>query len=62
MRKIIAAMVVSVDGFIEGPNGELDVRATCLALDKPSRKAQVTSRNVDLRTVRSTNSRKEVTS
>jgi dihydrofolate reductase len=24
MRKIIAAPVVSVDGFIEGPNGELD--------------------------------------
>jgi dihydrofolate reductase len=24
MRKIIAAQVVSVDGFIEGPNGELD--------------------------------------
>jgi dihydrofolate reductase len=24
MRKIIAAMVASVDGFIEGPNGELD--------------------------------------
>jgi dihydrofolate reductase len=24
MRKIIAAMQVSVDGFIEGPNGELD--------------------------------------
>ena len=24
MRKIIAAMVMSVDGFIEGPNGELD--------------------------------------
>jgi dihydrofolate reductase len=24
MRKIIAALVVSVDGFIEGPNGELD--------------------------------------
>lgn len=24
MRKIIAALVVSLDGFIEGPNGELD--------------------------------------
>lgn len=24
MRKIIAALVVSIDGFIEGPNGELD--------------------------------------
>jgi dihydrofolate reductase len=24
MRKIIAAQIVSVDGFIEGPNGELD--------------------------------------
>jgi len=24
MRRIIAALVVSVDGFIEGPNGELD--------------------------------------
>lgn len=24
MRKIIAALVVSVDGFIEGPNGEID--------------------------------------
>jgi dihydrofolate reductase len=24
MRKIIAALVTSVDGFIEGPNGELD--------------------------------------
>jgi hypothetical protein len=24
MGKIIAAPVVSVDGFIEGPNGELD--------------------------------------
>src|SRR5262245_11710163 len=24
MRQIIAALVVSVDGFIEGPNGELD--------------------------------------
>jgi dihydrofolate reductase len=24
MRKIVAALVVSVDGFIEGPNGELD--------------------------------------
>jgi dihydrofolate reductase len=24
VRKIIAALVVSVDGFIEGPNGELD--------------------------------------
>jgi dihydrofolate reductase len=24
MRKIIAALVVSVDGFVEGPNGELD--------------------------------------
>ena len=24
MRKIIAALVVSVDGCIEGPNGELD--------------------------------------
>lgn len=24
MRKIIAALVISVDGFIEGPNGELD--------------------------------------
>jgi dihydrofolate reductase len=24
MRKIIAAMVLSLDGFIEGPNGELD--------------------------------------
>ena len=24
MRKVIAALVVSVDGFIEGPNGELD--------------------------------------
>jgi dihydrofolate reductase len=24
MRKIIAALVVSVDGYIEGPNGELD--------------------------------------
>jgi dihydrofolate reductase len=24
MRKIIAALLVSVDGFIEGPNGELD--------------------------------------
>lgn len=24
MRKIIAALVASVDGFIEGPNGELD--------------------------------------
>jgi hypothetical protein len=24
MRKIIAALVVSVNGFIEGPNGELD--------------------------------------
>jgi dihydrofolate reductase len=24
MRKIIAALIVSVDGFIEGPNGELD--------------------------------------
>jgi hypothetical protein len=23
-RKIIAALQVSVDGFIEGPNGELD--------------------------------------
>jgi hypothetical protein len=26
MRKIIAALQVSVDGFIEGPNGELDGR------------------------------------
>ena len=24
MRKIIAALQVSVDGFIEGPNGEMD--------------------------------------
>ena len=24
MRKIIAALQVSVDGFIEGPHGELD--------------------------------------
>jgi hypothetical protein len=24
MRRIIAALHVSVDGFIEGPNGELD--------------------------------------
>jgi hypothetical protein len=24
MRKIIASLQVSVDGFIEGPNGELD--------------------------------------
>ena len=24
MRKIIAALQVSVDGFIEGPNGEID--------------------------------------
>jgi hypothetical protein len=24
LRKIIAALQVSVDGFIEGPNGELD--------------------------------------
>jgi dihydrofolate reductase len=24
MRKIIAALQMSVDGFIEGPNGELD--------------------------------------
>ena len=24
MRKVIAALQVSVDGFIEGPNGELD--------------------------------------
>ncbi len=24
MRKIIAALQISVDGFIEGPNGELD--------------------------------------
>jgi dihydrofolate reductase len=24
MRKIIAALIMSVDGFIEGPNGELD--------------------------------------
>ena len=24
MRKIVAALVVSLDGFIEGPNGELD--------------------------------------
>jgi dihydrofolate reductase len=24
MRKIIAALQTSVDGFIEGPNGELD--------------------------------------
>ena len=24
MRKIIAALIISVDGFIEGPNGELD--------------------------------------
>jgi dihydrofolate reductase len=24
MRKIIAALQVSLDGFIEGPNGELD--------------------------------------
>lgn len=24
MRRIIAALQVSVDGFIEGPNGELD--------------------------------------
>ncbi len=24
MRKIIAALLVSLDGFIEGPNGELD--------------------------------------
>ena len=24
MRKIIAALIVSVDGFIEGPNGEVD--------------------------------------
>jgi dihydrofolate reductase len=24
MRKIIAALHVSVDGFIEGPNGEMD--------------------------------------
>jgi hypothetical protein len=24
MRKIIAGLIVSVDGFIEGPNGELD--------------------------------------
>jgi dihydrofolate reductase len=24
MRRIIAALIVSVDGFIEGPNGELD--------------------------------------
>lgn len=28
MRKIIAALRVSVDGFIEGPNGELDWVAT----------------------------------
>jgi hypothetical protein len=25
MRKIIAALQVSVDGFIEGPKGELDI-------------------------------------
>jgi hypothetical protein len=24
MRRIIAALIVSVDGFIEGPHGELD--------------------------------------
>jgi hypothetical protein len=24
MRKIVAAMQMSVDGFIEGPNGEVD--------------------------------------
>ena len=24
MRKIVAALQVTVDGFIEGPNGELD--------------------------------------
>ena len=24
MRKIIAALITSLDGFIEGPNGELD--------------------------------------
>jgi dihydrofolate reductase len=24
MRKLVAALQVSVDGFIEGPNGELD--------------------------------------
>jgi hypothetical protein len=24
MRKIIAALMASLDGFIEGPNGELD--------------------------------------
>ena len=24
MRKIIAALQTSVDGFIEGPNGEMD--------------------------------------
>jgi dihydrofolate reductase len=24
MRKILAALQVSVDGFIEGPNGQLD--------------------------------------
>ena len=24
MRKILAALIISVDGFIEGPNGELD--------------------------------------
>ena len=24
MRRVIAALQVSVDGFIEGPNGELD--------------------------------------
>jgi hypothetical protein len=28
MRKIIAAMQLSLDGFIEGPNGELDLVGT----------------------------------
>lgn len=35
MRKIIAALQMSVDGFIEGPNGELD---WAMAEDEETRK------------------------
>jgi hypothetical protein len=44
MRKTIAALQVSLDGFIEGPNGELDAKSarsssnlvrTCMQLAVP---------------------------
>jgi hypothetical protein len=33
MRKIIAALLLSVDGFIEGPNGELVRTKICSSSD-----------------------------